>query len=102
MINVAAQIVIWGFLVAIVVVVISGYLLPWWRGRPLEIFGSISIPSPLGASTGFRNALEVAHEISGDLFAPLLILHLLGTAKHAVINRDGVASRMFKSVTGGR
>ena len=35
-------------------------------------------------ASGFRNALEVAHEISGDLFAPLLILHLLGTAKHAV------------------
>ena len=97
-----SQIVIWGFLVAIVVVVVSGYLLPWSLGRPLELFDLISIPSPMGSSPGFRELLEKVHDISGTLFPPLIILHILGTAKHAFIDKDGVASRMLKSVSGGR
>jgi cytochrome b561 len=100
--NIASQIVIWGFLAAIVVVVVSGYLLPWSLGRPLDIFGLINIPSPMGPSPGLREFLEDAHEISGVVFVPLLILHVLGTAKHAFIDKDGVAIRMLKSVSGGR
>ncbi len=100
--NVASKIVIWGFLAAILIVVVSGYLLPWSLGQPLDIFGLISIPSPIGPSPGFHEFLEEAHEISGVIFVPLLILHVLGTAKHAFIDKDGVANRMFKSVSGGR
>ena len=70
--NVASRIVIWGFVAAIVVVVVSGYLLPWSTGRSLDIFGLIAIPSPTGSSPGFRSFLEVVHEISGDLFVPLV------------------------------
>ena len=100
--HIDSQIVIWGFLAAIVVVVISGYLIPWSAGLPLDIFGPISIPSPMGSSPRFNEFMEEVHEISGQLFPLLLILHVLGTAKHAFIDRDGVASRMFRSVSGGR
>jgi cytochrome b561 len=100
--NVASQIVIWGFLAAIVVVVVSGYLIPWSAGQSLDIFGPIAIPSPMGSHHFFHEFMEEAHEISGQLFPVLLILHVLGTAKHAFLDRDGVASRMFKSVSGGR
>lgn len=102
LLNIASRIVIWGFLAAIVVAVISGCLLPWSLGRPLDIFGLISIPSPMGSSPDFREFLDAAHEISGHVFVPMFILHVLGTAKHAFIDKDGVASRMFKSVSGGR
>ena len=100
--NVASQIVIWGFLAAIVVVVVSGYLIPWSAGQPLDIFGPIAIPSPMGSHHFVHEFMEEIHEISGQLFPVLLILHVLGTAKHAFIDRDGVASRMFKSISGGR
>lgn len=100
--NFASRIVIWGFLVAIVVVVVSGYLIPWSLGRPLDIFGLISILSPLGSSRGFHEAVEEVHDISGTLFVPLLILHILGAAKHAIMDKNGVAGRMFKPVSGGR
>ena len=42
--NFAARLVHWGLLVAIVVVVVSGYLLPWSLGRELDVFG-FGIPS---------------------------------------------------------
>ena len=100
--NIAAQIVIWGFLVAIVVVVITGYLLPWSVGRPLDVAGLFSIPSPMAPNRTFHEIVEETHEISGQLFLPLLGLHLLGAAKHAFLDRDGITARMFKSVASGR
>ncbi len=99
--NVAARLVQWGFLVAIVVVVISGYLLPWSLGRPLDVFG-MGIPSPLGSSRGVHEFMEEVHDVSGHLFIPLLVLHILGTAKHAIVDKDGRARRMFTPAAGRR
>ena len=56
--TVLRQIVLWGFLVAIVVVVISGYLLPWSLGHPLDISGVISIPSPMELNPDFHELME--------------------------------------------
>lgn len=100
--NAVRLIVLWGFLAAIVVVVISGYLLPWSLGRPLDLFGVIAIPSPMGSSPAFHKIMEEVHEIAGQVFPPLLALHVLAAAKHALINRDGVLGRMFKPFAGGR
>ncbi len=102
LLNLASQMVIWGFLAAIVVVVVTGYLIPWSEGRPLDVFGMIAIPSPMAANGALSEIVEELHEIAGQLFIPLLALHLLGAAKHAFIDRDGVAVRMFRSVSGGR
>lgn len=99
--NIVSKIVIWGFLAAIVAVVVSGYLLPWSLGRPLGIFGLINIPSPMSPSPNFREFLEKVHDVSGRILVPLFVLHVLGTAKHAFIDKDGVAIRMLKSVSGG-
>ena len=100
--NIASQIVIWGLLAAIAIVVITGYLVPWTEGQPLDIFGLIAIPSPISANRAFAGFVEEVHEIAGQSFLPLLALHILGSAKHALIDRDGVISRMLKPVIGGR
>ena len=100
--NLASQVVIWGFLAAIVVVVLTGYLIPWSEGRPLDVLGLVTIPSPMAANRTLSEIVEELHELAGQLFLPLLALHLLGWAKHAFIDRDGVAARMFRSVSGGR
>ena len=72
--NLAARIVHWGLLALIVVAVLSGYLLPWSIGRPLDVFG-FEIPSPMGASRELHELLERVHDVSGHLFIPLLALH---------------------------
>ncbi len=100
--NLASQVVLWGFLAAIVVVTVTGYLLPWSLGRPLDIFGLVAIPSPIGGSRPLHEFVEEAHEIAGQLFPLLLILHVLGAAKHRFLDRDGIAARMFRPVVGGR
>ncbi len=100
--NLASQIVIWGFLAAVVVVVITGYLLPRSVGRPVDMLGLVAVPSPMAANRDVHEFMEEVHEIVGQLFLPLLALHLLGAAKHAFLDRDGVARRMFRSVPSGR
>ena len=99
--NLAARFVHWGLLVAIVVVVVSGYLLPWSLGRELDVFG-FGIPSPMGMNRDLHEFAERVHDISGHLFIPLLALHVLGAVKHAVFDRRGAGLRMFKPIDGGR
>ncbi|MEM7300840.1 MAG: cytochrome b/b6 domain-containing protein [Pseudomonadota bacterium] len=99
--NLLARLVTFGFLAAILVVVLTGYLLPWTVGQPIDIYGWISIPSPLSPSRDFHEIMEQAHNIAGHLFPPLLILHVLGALKHAIIDRDGILRSMVRpSLTG--
>ena len=99
--NLAARLVHWGLLVAIIVVVVSGYLLPWSLGRELDVFG-FGIPSPMGANRDVHEFMERVHDVVGHLFIPLLALHVLGAVKHAAFNRRGAGLRMFRPVAGGR
>ena len=99
--DVAARIVHWTVLALIVVVVISGYLLPWSLGRPLEVFG-LGLPSPIGSSPQLHEIVEWIHDTAGHLFVPLLALHVAGAVKHAIFDRRGAGLRMFKPVAGGR
>lgn len=102
LLNFLSQVVMWGFLAAIVVVVLTGYLLPWSLGRPFDVLGLFSVPSPMGFNRDAHELIEEIHEISGQLFVPLVALHILGAAKHAFIDKDGIAARMFRSVVNGR
>ena len=99
--NLAARLVHWALLAAIVVVVITGYLLPWTLGQPLDVFG-LAIPAPMGANRGLHEFMETVHDISGHLFVPLLALHILGAIKHVAFDLRGAGARMFRPLTGGR
>ncbi len=100
--NIASQIVIWGFLAAIALAVVTGYILPWSRGAAIDVFGLIQLPSPIPRSHFLHEASEVLHEISGTVVIPLLILHVLGALKHAFIDKDNVMQRMSKPVPCGK
>ncbi len=100
--NLASQVVIWGFLISILIVTLSGYLLPWSEGKAIDIFGLLQIPSPIAGSHDFSEIIEEVHEISGQLILPLCVLHILGALKHRFIDKDNVMQRMMKAVTNGR
>ena len=99
--NTLSKIVLWGFLASIFVVIVSGYFIPWSAGRGIDIYGLFTLPSPMNANRDLHKLLEEVHEIAGQLFIPLIGLHLLGAAKHAFFDKDGIAQRMFKSSEGG-
>ena len=87
--HLVSRIVMIGLLVSIAGSIISGILLPWSLARPLEI-GALIIPSPMPSIPSLHMAMESAHSLFSHLWLPLLLLHILGALKHAIINRDGV------------
>jgi len=100
--NILSRIVLWGMVVAIIAVTLTGYFLPWSIGRPLDIYG-LAIPSPMPANPGLHGAIEEAHDLAGHAFIPLVALHLMGVVKHWLLDADGrVARRMFTPADGGK
>ncbi len=100
--NLVSSIVMWGLLIVILILTITGYLIPWSLGQPLDLFGIASIPSFLESSTRLHQQIEKVHDVAGHIIIPLFLLHLSGALKHWLIDRDGVMQRMFRSVPGGR
>ena len=90
-----AKIVKIGLLVCIAGGVLTGPVLLWAEGKDLVI-GSLIIPSFMTTNEVLAQALEVMHELFSHLWIPLLLLHVLGALKHALMDKDGVLSSMFK------
>jgi cytochrome b561 len=87
---------VWRVLMACLVLqMISGPLLVWLHGRPIEIFGLVSLPTPFAANDGLHEALiKPLHQAVAVILIGVLGLHLLGALKHLLWDRDGVVTRM--------
>ena len=93
----AADIVWKVMLIAIVLQMLTGSLLVWMHDRPLEIFGLVTIPSPLPPMDELQAALvQQVHLVSAVALASTIVIHILGALKHLLIDRDGVTQRMLK------
>lgn len=100
--NVISSIVLWGLLAAIAITTLTGYLLPWTGGRPIDLFGVATLPSPFPAMPAVHEAFEALHKIASHAFIPLAALHIAGALKHVVVDGDGVFARMVAPIRAGR
>ncbi|GAB4120533.1 MAG: cytochrome b [Wenzhouxiangellaceae bacterium] len=82
-------------LTGILVMFISGPLTIWTGGRAIEIFGLISIPSPIPEMHDFHELLEEVHEITARVMIGLISLHVLATIMHLVFHRQALRGRMW-------
>lgn len=89
LLKIISRIVMIGLLISICGAVISGFLLPWSLGEPLEI-GALSISSPLPRWPALHGLLEGLHGLFAHLWLPLVILHILGALKHLFLDGDQV------------
>lgn len=64
-------------------------------GRSVDVFGLVSIASPMPEMRGLHEVLEEVHEFASHALVPLLALHVLGALKHLFIDRDGVFQRIL-------
>jgi cytochrome b561 len=94
--NVLAAVVHWSILAALVVVCATGVVNIWSGARPIEIFGVLSLPSPMTRDGPLHEWTEHVHSIAAHALIPLVALHVLGGLKHAVVDRDGVFWRIFR------
>lgn len=102
LLNKLSTLVIGGFSLAIVVTIVTGYILPWSRGGAIDVFGWFAIPSPIPAIQWLHEFSEEAHEVAANLIMLLLLLHVAGALKHYFIDRDDVLQRMLKPIKGGK
>ena len=96
MLHLVSRVVMIGLLLSIGGAVITGFLLPWSLGNPLEI-GSLAIGSPLPPSPALHGLMETLHGVFAHLWLPLLALHVLGALKHFLLDGDQVFLGMLIS-----
>jgi cytochrome b561 len=74
---------------------ISGLVMNLSGGHDLKWFNIIAIPNFIGENHDLHEIGEEAHEIMGEALQILIILHVLGTLKHFVIDKDNTLFRML-------
>jgi cytochrome b561 len=74
-------------------------LIGWARsnaaGFPIVYLGLVPFPDLVGKDKALAESLKQAHAIGAYMFGALVVLHVAAAVKHAVIDKDGVFSRMI-------
>ena len=73
---------------------IGGYLGSAWSGYPVKIFG-VALPSWSKEQPALKELASIVHLVASWVLVVALTLHVLGTAKHAWIDRNGLLQRML-------
>lgn len=80
---------------AIALMLISGPVMVWSGGWPIEIFGWVSIPSPIGGIVWLNKAAASVHDFCADVIIVTVLLHICGAFKHLMFNDDETFIRML-------
>jgi cytochrome b561 len=85
----------WLFYVLMIVIPISGWLMVSGSGRATSFFGLFNVPAlPISNSDETHDLLEEAHELLGWAILVLIVLHVLGAAKHHLQGHRHLIGRM--------
>lgn len=90
----AARVVHWGFYPLLLALMVSGYLISTADGRPIDVFGLFSIPSP-GENKGLEDTAGEVHAWLAYSVIVLAAVHAAAALKHHVIDRHRTLSRMW-------
>ena len=82
-------------LLAVAVMLFSGPLIVWARGYPINLFDSISIPSPIDPSPGVADSVFAIHKVAASVLAILVLIHIGGALKHLMFHNDDTIVRMI-------
>ena len=80
--------------VCLIVQPLSGYLGSAFSGYPVRFFG-IVLPAWATKHDTLKDAFSVVHLVNSWLLVVALVLHVAGTVKHALLERDGSFWRMW-------
>ncbi len=72
---------------------LAGYLGSVWSGYPVKYFG-MTLPAWGAHHEVLKEFLSTIHLGTSYAIATLVLLHLAGAAKHALVDRDGLVARM--------
>jgi cytochrome b561 len=73
---------------------LTGWAYSSAAGFPIVLFGVLPLPDLLAVDKAFAETIKPLHELSALAMAALVLLHVAGALKHALIDRDGLLGRM--------
>jgi len=73
---------------------ISGYLMSTFGGHPVSFFG-IPVPALFDKNPQIGGVFHEVHEIGGKVFIGIIVLHLLGTIKHVLVDKVNLLNRIW-------
>ena len=82
------------FYVCLIVQPLSGYLGSAFSGYPVRFFGVV-LPAWAPKNDALKEALSVVHLVNSWVLVGALALHVAGTVKHALLERDGSFQRIW-------
>jgi cytochrome b561 len=101
LLNLLARLVTLGFLLSLLAVTLTGLLLPALEGETLSFMGFGEFMLPISPDRQLAGIFEEIHEIAGNAFIPLLVLHVAGALKHQFVDKDSTLRRIVRPVGGG-
>ena len=84
------------FFILLLVMPFGAWMAMSQYGAPISVFGIVSLP-PLPVEVNPEAAKEAfeGHGMAGRILLGLLVIHVLGTLKHTVLDKDGNLFRML-------
>lgn len=82
-------------LLILTLMLLSGPLLVWSSGNAINVFGWMSIPSPVSESDSLREFAWFVHSNSSTALLVLVLLHVGGALKHLMFHSDDTIARMI-------
>lgn len=85
----------WIFYSVIVVILISGYLIPTADGAAIDVFGLVSVPATITSIPQLQDRAGLLHQYLAYALLGLVFLHGAAALKHHFINHDNTLRRML-------
>jgi cytochrome b561 len=95
----SSNVVHWGFYVLLLVLSVSGYFISTQDGKPIDVFGWVSIPS-IFHMPGLEDRAGYVHRIFAYAVIALAAIHTLAALKHYFIDKNDVLGRMWSGPPG--
>jgi cytochrome b561 len=83
----------------LVAVPLVGMVIVWARGRGIDVFGLVTLPSPLAVNRPLAKTLEGVHEFGANALMLLAFAHALAAIGHQFVLKDGTLGRMLPFLT---
>lgn len=90
----ASRVVHWGFYPLLLSLIVSGYLMSTADGKPVDVFGLFSVPSP-GDNKGLEDTAGAVHEWLAYIVIAVAAVHAAGAIKHHVFDGGRSLARMW-------
>lgn len=84
----------WLLLAALAAMLVTGPLMAWSGGLPLDFYG-FEVPAPIAPSPALFEIMHAGHVFAASILGWGIFFHFLAVIKHIAIDRDGSFDRMM-------